>query len=215
MAQKAQQAYLSVATAQGSPDTITAITNANPGVVTSATHGNANGSCGIISGVVGMTQVNNRAFIVANTATNTLELKGVKTTTAQGYGVYTSGGIWTPQTMTEVGEVRSMNAFDGESQDIDVSHLRSVGKEFLTGLPEHGNVSLTLWLPAAADTGQTALRDLREIQAQAAFTITLASGQVAAFVGSVKSFALTGLEVDGAIQASCNIKVSNAPAFFA
>lgn len=215
MAQKAQQGYLSVATAAGSTKTITAITNANPGQVTSAAHGLANGSVGIITGVVGMTQLNNRAAVVANQATNTFELKGLDTSVANGYGVYTSGGIWTPQTMVEVGEVRSISGFDGEAADLDVTHLRSVGKEYLTGLAEFGNVQLTLWLPTSSDAGQKRLRDLREIQAQSAFSITLASGQVCAFIGLVKSFSLTGLEVDGAVQAGCNIKVSNAPAWFA
>lgn len=216
MAQKSQQSYLSVATAQGSTDTITAITNADPGQVTSATHGNADGSVGIITGVVGMTQVNNRAFVVAATATNTFTLKGVKTSVAQGYGVYASGGIWTPQTMMEVGEVVGItSAFDGEAQDIDVTNLRSTGKEYLTGLPEFGNVSLELTLPASEDAGQERLRDLRETQTVAAFTITLASGQVAAFTGLVKSFALSGLVVDGAVKATCSIKVTGQPAFFA
>jgi hypothetical protein len=201
MAQKSQQAYLSVATAQGSTDAITGLTNANPGVVTATAHGNANGSVGIITGVVGMPQVNNRAFVIANQATNTFELKGVDTTALQGYGTYVSGGIWTPQTMTEVGEVKGItSAFDGEAADIDVTHLRSLGKEYLTGLPEFGNVSLVLWLPPGSDVGQTKLRALREIQA---------------ITGLVKSFALTGLDVDGAIQAACAIKVSNAPAWFA
>lgn len=216
MAQKSQQAYLSVATAQGATKTITALSNASPGVVTSTAHALANGSVGIITSVVGTVQVNNRAFVVANQATNTFELKGVDTTTAQGCGVYTSGGIWTPQTMTEVGEVRGISsAFDGEAADIDVTHLRSTGKEYLTGLAEFGNVALNLWLPSTSDAGQTKLRNLRETQSAAAFTITLASGQVAAFVGLVKSFALTGLEVDNAVQASCSIKVSNQPAWFA
>jgi len=216
MAQKSQQAYLSVATASGATKTITALTNANPGVVTSAAHGLANGSVGIITGVVGTVQVNNRAFVIANQATNTFELKGVDTSTTQGYGVYTSGGIWTPATMTEVGEVTGItSAFDGEAADIDVTHLRSTGKEYLVGLLDAGNVACNLWLPAASDAGQTRLRNLREVQASAAFTITLASGQVSAFVGLVKSFALTGLVVDGAIQAAMSIKVSNQPAWFA
>jgi hypothetical protein len=216
MAQKSQQAFLSVSTSTGTTRTITGITNANPGVVTSNAHTQQNGTVGIITGVAGMVQLNNRAFVVANQAANTFELRGQDTTTALGYSAYTSGGIWTPQTMVEVAEVRGItSAFDGEASDIDVTHLRSVGKEYLTGLPEFGNVSMNLWLPLTSDVGQTRLRALRETQAAAAFTITLASGQVSAFVGLVKSFALSGLEVDGAVQASCNIKVSNAPAWFA
>jgi hypothetical protein len=216
MAQKAQQAFLSVGTVAGTTDVVTGLTNANPGVVTSNAHGNANGVVGVLSAVGGMVQVNNRAFVVDATAANTFALKGVDTTTAQGYGAYTSGGIFTPWTMVEVGEVRGItSAFDGEAADIDVTHLRSAGKEYLTGLPEFGNVSLNLWLPLGTDAGQTRLRNLRETQAAVPLSITLASGQVAAFVGLVKSFALSGIEVDGAVAASCSIKVSNAPAWFA
>lgn len=220
MAQKSQQAYLSIGTTAGTIKVITGITNASAGVVTSAAHGQASGTVGIITGVAGMTQVNNRAFIAYNSAsptpTGTFILKGVKTTTAQGYGTYTSGGIWTPYTMVEVGEVTGIStAFDGEAADIEVTNLRSTGKEYLTGLPEFGSVSLSMTLPSSADSGQTALRDAREVQSAVPFTITLASGQIAAFVGLVKSFAVTDIVVDGAVKATCTIKVSNQPAFFA
>ena len=46
--------------------TITAITAANPAVVTSNSHGYSNGDFVIISGVVGMTEVNNKTFKVAD-----------------------------------------------------------------------------------------------------------------------------------------------------
>ena len=46
--------------------TISAITKANPGVVTATSHGYSNGDRVFISGVVGMTEVNNREFTVAN-----------------------------------------------------------------------------------------------------------------------------------------------------
>ena len=206
---------IAVQSALGSALTISGITKANPGVATSAAHGLSNGDYVVLT-VTGMSQLDGRIARVANVATNTFELKGVDTSTSQGYGTYTSGGTFTPQTMTEVGEVRGITtAFDGEAQDIDVTHLRSTGKEYLTGLPEFGNVTLNLWLPSSSDTGQAKLRALRETQTAAVFTITLASGQVAAFVGLVKSFAVTGLEVDGAVQCSCTIKVSNQPAWFA
>lgn len=219
MAQKAQQTYLSVATAAGSAKNISGITNADPGVVSSTAHGLAVGTVGIITAVAGMTQVNNRAFVAHNTAsplpTGTFILKGVATTTAQGYGTYTSGGVFTPYTMTEVGEVRSITLFDGEDQEIDVTHLRSTGKEYLTGLPEFGNAQLTLWLPSTVDTGQRRLQHLRESQSSSAFSVTLPSGLVSAFVGSVKSFQITGINVDGAVEAACSIKISNQPAAFA
>lgn len=68
---------------------ITGITAANPGVVTATAHGLLNGARVIISGVVGMTQVNNRQFVVANKTANTFELSGVNTSS---YTAYSSGG---------------------------------------------------------------------------------------------------------------------------
>lgn len=73
-----------------SSKTITGITQANPGVVTSAAHAYSNGDQFYISGVVGMTQVNGLRYTAANVAANTLELSGVSTAA---YTAYSSGGI--------------------------------------------------------------------------------------------------------------------------
>jgi hypothetical protein len=69
--------------------TITNITKANPGVVTSTAHGLSNGDTVRITGVVGMTEVNGRVFTVANATANTFELSGIDTS---GYTTRTSGG---------------------------------------------------------------------------------------------------------------------------
>ena len=55
--------------------TISAITKANPGVVTASSHGYSNGDYVILSGIVGMTELNGRQFKVANKTTNTFELQ--------------------------------------------------------------------------------------------------------------------------------------------
>jgi hypothetical protein len=71
---------------------ITAITQANPAVVTAAAHGLSNGATVVINNVVGMTQVNDLTFTVANVTTNTFELQGVNST---GYTAYSSAGAVT------------------------------------------------------------------------------------------------------------------------
>lgn len=70
------------------------VTQANPGVVTAASHGYSNGDEVFISGVVGMTELNGKSFIVAGAAANTFQLtdqdgNNVNTTS---YGAYVSGG---------------------------------------------------------------------------------------------------------------------------
>lgn len=70
--------------------TITAVTKANPAVVTLASHGFTNGARIYITGVGGMTQLNNREFIVAGVTASTFQLSGVNST---GYSTFTSGGV--------------------------------------------------------------------------------------------------------------------------
>jgi len=68
---------------------ITGITQANPAVVTSNSHGYSNGDRIVVSGVLGMTELNNREFVVANVTTNTFQLTGENST---GYTAYASAG---------------------------------------------------------------------------------------------------------------------------
>lgn len=68
---------------------ITNITQANPAVVSQAAHGYANADKVLITDVVGMTEVNNNIYTIANVAAGTYELQGVDST---GFTAYTSGG---------------------------------------------------------------------------------------------------------------------------
>ena len=73
---------------------ITGVTQANPAVVTIASHGYSNGDEVFVTGVVGMTELNNRNFKVANVTTNTFELQDMGGTNldSTGFGSYSSGG---------------------------------------------------------------------------------------------------------------------------
>jgi len=68
---------------------ITAATKANPCVITAAAHGFNNGDTVYIDEVVGMTELNENSYTVANKTTNTFELSG---TDSSAYTTYISGG---------------------------------------------------------------------------------------------------------------------------
>ena len=74
--------------------TVSGITQANPAVVTASSHGFSNGDFVIITGVVGMTQVNGKTFKVADKTTNTFELQDVDGTdiNSSAFTAYSSGG---------------------------------------------------------------------------------------------------------------------------
>ena len=69
--------------------TITGITQANPGVVTIAGHGWSNGDLVYLEAVAGMSEVNGRFFTLAGVTTDTFQLSDVDTS---GYTAYGSGG---------------------------------------------------------------------------------------------------------------------------
>jgi hypothetical protein len=78
----------------GTAKTITGITQANPGVVTSASHGFSNGDEVYVSGVVGMTELNGRNYLVANATTNTFTLQDLfgNDIDTTGFTAYASAG---------------------------------------------------------------------------------------------------------------------------
>lgn len=78
----------------GSAKSITAATKANPAVITSSSHGYSNGDEIYLDSVGGMTELNGRNYIVANSTTNTYSLKDLfgNNINSTGYTTYTSGG---------------------------------------------------------------------------------------------------------------------------
>lgn len=73
----------------GTSKAITAITKANPAVVTATAHGYSDGDLVYIRDVGGMDEVTNRVFIIDGVTTNTFELQGVDSTN---FSTYTGGG---------------------------------------------------------------------------------------------------------------------------
>lgn len=73
---------------------ITGATQANPCVITAASHGFSNGDDVYITGMLGMVELNGRTFRVANVAANTFELQDMlgNNINSTSYAAYSSGG---------------------------------------------------------------------------------------------------------------------------
>ena len=103
------------------PKTITAVTAANPPVVTSASHGFSNGdviqidNVGGIGTDVGMTELNGNRYTVASATTNTFALQTVASTPANvdgsAYTAYVTGG----KARKEITVVSGLHHLVGES----------------------------------------------------------------------------------------------------
>jgi len=69
---------------------ISAITQANPGVVTATAHGFSNGDVVFFEDVEGMSELNGNSYTLANITANTMELLGTDTSA---FGAYSSSGF--------------------------------------------------------------------------------------------------------------------------
>jgi hypothetical protein len=100
---------------------ITAITQADPGVITSTAHGFSNGDEVFVDAIVGMTELNGRNYRVANVTTDTFTLKDLfgNDIDTTGFTAYTSGGtateiynIATPYAVADLPGLRFVQSAD-------------------------------------------------------------------------------------------------------
>lgn len=212
---KGQGSIIAVGSAlSGSAINITAATKASPCVLTTSVMAFATNDIVVVTGIVGMTELNDRAFVVdtsASPSTKKATLQGVDSTA---YTTYGSGGTAQKYTMSNVGTVKSIKGFDGQSSKIDSTHLLSRAKQFLLGLQDFGAVTIEL-LMDNTDTGQQYLRTAKSQQLIVPFSVTLSNGDTAAFLAGVEQFSFDGAEPDGVMAGSVSLIVSNEPAWFA
>lgn len=119
--------------------TITAATNANPLVITSAAHGFSNNDWVFISGMGGMTQLNNLTWIVTNVTTNTFHLTDLfgNTVNSTSYGVFTSGGT-AARIYTVVSPYAAVDLpYLKFTQSADTMSLTCVNQQTLTEYPPY------------------------------------------------------------------------------
>lgn len=181
---------------------ISAITKANPAVVTATSHGYSDGDFVNISGVVGMTEVNGKTFKVSNKTTNTFELQDVDGTNinSSGYTTYSSDGVANKiyQITTEYTTAQIFDLKFAQSADVmyichpshEVTKLSRTGHtswsldevDFLsTGPFLDANTTTTTLTPSNASTGS------RNITASAITGINGGVGWLATDVGRVIS----------------------------
>lgn len=170
---------VAIAATYSAAKTVSAITQASPGVATSAAHGLSDGAVGYLSGISGMVQLENQACRVDAPATNTFELQGVNTSNMTAFSGTCS---FTPvATWATLGEATSYSIGGGSSEKLDVTTLIDTARQEEIGLLPTQNVTMNI---IAQDTPSAAVALLESaVQSQSKVTvrITLANGAVRVF----------------------------------
>lgn len=170
-ATKWSNVIVSMQSAIAATKTISAITQANPGVVTSAAHGYSNGNVVWLL-IQGMYQLDQRPVRVANVTTNTFELEGIDTTA---FPAFSSGTAQLVTLGTSITTATDINASGGDFDLIDTTTIHSGQRTQIPGLPNASSFSFdNIW--DVTNAGLLAMKSAGEAQAQRVFLFQFGAG---------------------------------------
>ncbi|HEY0860669.1 MAG TPA: phage tail protein [Pseudoxanthomonas sp.] len=117
-------ALIHIGSAYGSAITVTAVSNANPAVVTAAAHGLSDGDYVVFTS--GWSRLNGRTFRVDNSTSGTFELEGIDTSDTSAYPAGSgTGTVKEVTTWTQIQQVLTTATSGGEQQFTDYQFLEA------------------------------------------------------------------------------------------
>ena len=205
---------MAMESAIGTAKTITAATNAAPGVFTSVAHGYLDGDV-ILLKTMGMNEVNFRVFVVTAKATDTFQLEdpaGTGSISTSAYGVFTSGTAEKLTLGTTLSGVQDFSAEGGDIKFVDITTVHDLNDmQDVVGSSAMSYKLTMQWDPA--DSAQMAMRTAFETQAAKGFKFTWPNGRFMLFYGSVGYSGMPGGGKQGVTTAAAAISMKGAPTF--
>ncbi|AZS78592.1 phage tail protein [Achromobacter spanius] len=174
---------IALATAYGASKNITALTNANPAVATSAAHGIANGA--LVEVKSGWQKINERIVRVADAAAGAFSLDGMNTSSLVQYPAGTgAGSVREITAFTQITQILETSTSGGEMQFATYSFLEN---DFEAQIPTQASAQ-SLDLTIADDptlAGYKALQAAAETREVRALRITFPNGSMILYNGYV------------------------------
>lgn len=166
--------------------TISAITLAAPGVVSSTAHGYSNGDVVLLE-VQGMVEVNGNLYKVVNVATDSFQLEGPDGATGidtSGFNAFSSGTAKKITFGTSIPGVQDFSPSGGDIKTTDTSTVNDLrDTEAVTGVTAMSYDLEMQWDPA--NVAQQAMLTAFQSLANRAFRIVWPSGAYAMWYGTV------------------------------
>lgn len=191
--------------------TITAITKANPGVVSSTAHGYSNGDIVALT-CVGMHQLNEKVARVSSQTTDTFALEGIDTTD---FDTFTSGTSEKVTLGTSITSATNISASGGEFDFIDTTTIHMNVKTQIPGLPSAISYQMDhIW--DSTDAGFIAMKAASDIQAKRVVKFQFGSGgKILLFMGYVGFSGLPGGQAQGIVNSKGVFTMNGTPTYYA
>jgi hypothetical protein len=206
-AEKSQGTYMEIGGGLAGTQTVTIIALGSPTILTIVGHTIVNGDLLTMAAFGGAdaADINGQVLVASNVTTDTFAVNFNST----GLDITddTDSATVNPGTWTEVGSVIDMNKNDPGSNEIDTTHLRSEAKEFIFGLVDSGEYTMTInW--SFDDTAQVALRLAQTNSTTVSARVTYADAETATFIAYVSTFNGPGAAVDGILTGDLSMKIT-------
>jgi hypothetical protein len=178
---------LSLQSAIGNPITITALTNANPGVATAVGHGLSDGTIVLVR-FEGTIEMNMRLFEIVNKATDTMQFRDVDTgdvgIDTTDFGVFSSGTIEVITFGTSITGVTDFSSSGGEIKKVDNTEVGDLVDKELPVSATAMSYNMTIkWDPSSP--AQKVMQKAFSLRQARAFRIKWPDGRYAMFYGTV------------------------------
>ncbi len=194
--------------------TITAATNADPGVFTSVAHGYSDGDI-ILLEVEGMPELNQRLFQVYAKATDTFQLEdvdgasGIDTTNL---GTFISGTAKKLTMGTSILGVQDYNPADGDPRMLDTTTVHDLNDRQIVNCASAMSYGLAMqWDPANA--AQQAMLAAYKAATPKGFKITWPNGRTCMFYGTVGFTGMPGGGKQGVTTTNCAVALEADPTY--
>lgn len=201
-----------IQTALGSAKTITGISKVSEAVVT-ATHDFSIGDLIVISGVVGMTEINDKVVRVKSVSTTvSFVAEGLD---SSAYTTYVSGGTATKvTTMSSFDNVTNLSLPDSPPTEIDATTIHDLEKQVVFGLRDYPKGTLALIADPLATTSLE-LKTAEAANTRRVFKVVMQNGYVAIFNAYVSGGSGMDGSSGGIATANVSLTLRNAPQWFA
>lgn len=176
-------AIVSLATTYGFPVTVSAISNANPGVATAAANGYDNGD--LVTMVSGWSNLNNRVVRVAGVAAGAFNLDGIDTTSTSLYPA--ASGTGTSTKITAFQQITQIMGFTTSGGDQQFANYSFLEQNFETQIPTIFSAQ-SIQIDIADDpalAGYIALKAASDARAIRALKIAMPDGSFILYQGYV------------------------------
>lgn len=196
----------------GAAQAVSAVTKANPAVITYAGADPANGDFLAMTSVLGMTQIDGRIFRGANVNVggNTIELEGENSTA---YDTFTSGNMQPVTFSASLATALTISSSGGDFPFIDITTIHdSIQKQ----VPGTANAAVftfsNLW--DVADPGLVALKAASDVQGQRGVRFVFASGHRFVFLGYIGATLLPGGQAQDKVTTEVAITMFGRPTYY-